>query len=340
MEKKRLSAAELAALAMGNPAPEVEPAPTYDPFDKYLNPKQEYIPQRMDSEELADEASSESTLPYIERVVSSLVEKALDRIEKGDDGRGITDVYLSPNGELIIQFSDGERKPIGKVVGRDGITEVVNVNSGSAGSGVSVKNEGEMLGHNLSTLNFIGAGVTATKTGAQVDVEITQSGLGDGDKGDITVSSSGTVWTIDDEAVSYAKMQNVSAASKLLGRGDSGAGDVQEITLGANLTMTGTTLSASGGGGGNAVSAEVNFGAASQEGDVASVTVAAAWVTPTSKIVCAPFAVATALHDPDDYAVECITAYASNIVNGVGFDIIARAPNRTFGTYVIHAIGV
>lgn len=52
-------------------------------------------------------------------------------------------------------------------------------------------------------------------------------------------------------AVTYAKIQAVSAISKLLGRGAAaGAGAVEEITLGAGLTMTGTTLSASGGGGG------------------------------------------------------------------------------------------
>lgn len=51
---------------------------------------------------------------------------------------------------------------------------------------------------------------------------------------------------VKDDAVTYAKMQNVSAASKLLGRGDSGSGDVQEITLGTNLTMSGTTLNAGG----------------------------------------------------------------------------------------------
>jgi hypothetical protein len=73
------------------------------------------------------------------------------------------------------------------------------------------------------------------------------SGLTDGDKGDITVSSSGATWTIDNGAVSYAKMQDVSAASKLIGRGSaSGSGDPQEITIGTNLTMSGTTLSAAG----------------------------------------------------------------------------------------------
>jgi hypothetical protein len=64
--------------------------------------------------------------------------------------------------------------------------------------------------------------------------------IADADYGDITVSSSGTVWTIDNDVVTYAKMQNVSATDRLLGRDASGAGDVEELTVGGGIEFTGT----------------------------------------------------------------------------------------------------
>lgn len=65
----------------------------------------------------------------------------------------------------------------------------------------------------------------------------------DGDKGDITVSASGATWTIDNDTVTYAKAQNVSAASRILGRGSAaGAGDPQELTLGMGVVISGTAI--------------------------------------------------------------------------------------------------
>lgn len=58
----------------------------------------------------------------------------------------------------------------------------------------------------------------------------------------------GTIATADvaNSAVTYGKIQNVSANNRILGRATTGAGTIEEITLGSGLTLTGTTLSASG----------------------------------------------------------------------------------------------
>lgn len=51
-----------------------------------------------------------------------------------------------------------------------------------------------------------------------------------------------TALTIAANAVTYAKMQVVSAAKKILGRITAGAGSVEEITISGNLAMTSTDL--------------------------------------------------------------------------------------------------
>jgi hypothetical protein len=83
----------------------------------------------------------------------------------------------------------------------------------------------------------VGGGVEFTGSGG-----IQRSAL----TGDVTASAGSNATTIANDAVTYAKMQNASAASRLLGRGSSGgAGNFEEISLGTGLSMSGTTLSAS-----------------------------------------------------------------------------------------------
>lgn len=89
------------------------------------------------------------------------------------------------------------------------------------------------------------------------------------------------------------------------------------------------------GGGGSLTKgiAEVDFGAITTQSDIATVSVADASVTTTSYPSVTMYALATTDHDPDDYMVEGLIPYVTNVQNGVGFDVSVRAPNMTFGKY-------
>ena len=61
--------------------------------------------------------------------------------------------------------------------------------------------------------------------------------------GDVTTAGGALVTTIGNNAVSYAKMQDVSAASRVVGRGSAaGAGDPQELTPTNGIEINGTNL--------------------------------------------------------------------------------------------------
>jgi len=86
-----------------------------------------------------------------------------------------------------------------------------------------------------------------TKNAIRDKIETMGGGVSDGDKGDITVTASGATWTIDNNAVTFAKMQAITDGRLL---GASGGTAVEEITIGSGLSLAANTLSATGGGGG------------------------------------------------------------------------------------------
>lgn len=87
-------------------------------------------------------------------------------------------------------------------------------------------------------------------------------GLGpDGDKGDVTVGGTGTTLTIDNNAVTYGKMQDMTT-DRLLGRDTAGSGDPEELTVGGGIEFTGTGIQRSALTG--AITASAGSGATSQ----------------------------------------------------------------------------
>ena len=155
--------------------------------------------------------------------------------------------------------------------------------------------------------------------------------------GDVTGA---TALTIAADAVTFAKMQNASAASVLVGRGQGGgAGDLQEITLGTNLSMTGTVLNATGGGGGggNAVAAVLAFGAGFTD-KAQTVVTGQAWVAADSKItlqVLTPAGV-----DPDEMYLLNFRPVVSDLVVATGFTVTLYSEAEASGNYTVNCIGV
>ena len=115
--------------------------------------------------------------------------------------------------------------------------------------------------HRLNMIASTGLTLAISDDAINDESDVTVS-IADRDWGDITSTSSGSVWNIDadavgsaeiatgavgttevdDNSVTYAKIQNV-VASRVLGRGaGAGDGDPEELTIGPGLAMTGAAI--------------------------------------------------------------------------------------------------
>lgn len=126
-----------------------------------------------------------------------------------------------------------------------GITQLTGDVTAGPGSG----SQAATIGANKVTLAMMATiatdSILGRATAATGNVEVLTA-LPFAYTGDVTRPADSNATTIANDAVTYAKMQNVSAASRILGRGSAaGAGDVQELTIGSGLSLSGTVLSSS-----------------------------------------------------------------------------------------------
>ena len=139
-----------------------------------------------------------------------------------------------------------------------GNTSGANTGDQNIFSTIAVAGQSNVVADNTNdTLTLVaGSNITITTDASTDSITIasTASGVSDGDKGDITVSGSGATWTVDSQAITLAKIQNIST-STLLGRVTAATGVTEQLTGTQATTLLDTFTSslkglapASGGG--------------------------------------------------------------------------------------------
>src|SRR5262249_60451472 len=120
-----------------------------------------------------------------------------------------------PTGATGVPGATGPAGPTGPA-GADGATGPAGPPGTTDWSGITGKPstfppDPEAVDDRVAALLTAGTNVTLSYNDAAntLTINAATGGVADGDKGDITVSGGGATWTIDPQAVTYSKIQNV-----------------------------------------------------------------------------------------------------------------------------------
>lgn len=159
--------------------------------------------------------------------------------------------------------------------GQEGSYYLARANHTGTQSASTISDFSEAVDDRVASLLVAGANITLTYDDVGNALTIASSGGGgvsDGDKGDITVSGSGTTWTIDNGVVTLAKQANL-AANSIIGNNTGSAATPIALTEAQVTAMLDTFTSvlqgavpASGGGTSNYLRADGTWAAPSGGG--------------------------------------------------------------------------
>ena len=122
----------------------------------------------------------------------------------GQDGVSVTDAKIDFDGSLIITLSTGREINVGEVVAAD-LAEKIRVTM-STNSTVTVQDEGTTITSGVRSINFTGAGVTATASGDSVTVNVA------GSVNRVVSYTDATSITINADTTDMATMANTQSA--------------------------------------------------------------------------------------------------------------------------------